>query len=437
MAYQKKMIRVGAYLTFLALVCLVMTWQPAFAQAPLQIRDVQVLNTNGNRICQHVYDPTTGTYALAWQSPPLEGSHSVRIGDVDNDGAKEIVASVLWQNRTETIKVGKKTTTQTWGSFRIESVENRSAFESGPSWSSDIPGEILNSLPNDSYIADVDNDSMPGLPDNELVLIRSTELDSRSYFPGERTIPILEHICTYPSFLFSLDVGDADNIVGNEIVVVARELSSSLRIWKHLPDHTWEQKIADPVPSSLWEPGATYAGVTYMRVRNADNSDGNEIIATGNNQRLMVWKYDGSGYRLTSWSDPLPPGTMAYGIDSGNLDGDSLNEVVISLWGGKKYPARLVVLSYEGDKWVVKNAYNSYYGDQRDLRLGDLNGDLRSEVALNNGSDPQGLEDPRVHRLFDRRGLLPGGLRRSWIWILEGRDPVADGSGSTHPVRPS
>ena len=389
MTYQK-MMRVGASLTFFALICLIMAWQPASAQTPLQIRDVQVLNTNGNRICQHVYDPTTGTYALAWQSSPLEGSHSVRIGDVDNDGAKEIVASVLWQNRTETIKVGKKTTTQTWGSFRIEVFENGAAFGSGPSWSYDIPGEVLNSLPNDSYIADVDNDSLPGYPDNELVLIRSTELDL-FHFPGERTDPILEHICTYPSFLFSLDVGDADNIVGNEIVVVPGN-SSSLRIWKHLPDHTWEQKIADPVPSSLWEPGATYAGVTYMRVRNADNSDGNEIIATGNNQRLMVWKYDGSGYRLTSWSDPLPPGTMAYGIDSGNLDGDSLNEVVISLWGGKKYPASLVVLSYEGDKWITKNTYNSYYVDQRDLRMGDLNGDLRPEVALNNGGDPQGLK---------------------------------------------
>jgi hypothetical protein len=248
----------------------------------------------------------------------------------------------------------------------------------------------MNSLPNDSYIADLDNGSVIGAPHNELVLIRSTELDL-FHFPGESTVPIVEHICTYPSFLFSLEVGDADNLGDNELVVVPGN-SSSLRIWKHLPDHSWEQKMADPVPSSLWEPGATYTGVTYLRVRDADNLAGTEIIATGNNQRLMVWKYDDSGYRLTSWSDPLPPGTMAYGIDSGNLDGDSLNEVVISLWGGRKYPARLVVLSYEAGKWITKNTYNSYYVDQRDLRMGDLDGDLRPEVALNNGGDPEGLK---------------------------------------------
>jgi hypothetical protein len=369
---------------------LVAAWRPTYGQNPLQIQNVQVLNTNANHICQHVFDLTTQTYVLAWQSAPLEGYHSVRIGDIDNDGAKEIVASVLWQNRTETIKVGKKTTTQTWGSYRIEVFENGAAFDGGPSWSYDIPGEVLNSLPNDSYIADVDNDSLPGYPDNELVLIRSTELDL-FHFPGQQTEPSKEHLFTYPAFLFSLEVGDADNDGFNELVVVPGN-SSSLRIWKHLPDHLWEQKTADPVPSSLWEPGATYAGVTYLKVRDADNLAGREIIATGNNQRLMVWKYDGGGYRLISWSDPLPPGTMAYGIDSGNLDGDNLNEVVISLWGGKKYPARLAVLSYEGDKWITKNAYNSYYADQRDLRLGDLDGDLRPEVALNNGGDPAGLK---------------------------------------------
>jgi hypothetical protein len=84
---------VGVSLTFLVVVCLFFGWQPASAQTPLQIRDVQVLNTNSNRICQHIYE--NGLYKLAWQSAPLEGYHSVRIGDIDNDGAKEIVASVL------------------------------------------------------------------------------------------------------------------------------------------------------------------------------------------------------------------------------------------------------------------------------------------------------------------------------------------------------
>lgn len=386
----KKTARVGTSLTFFVVVCLMFGWQPLSAQSSLQIRNVQVLNTYGNRVCQHIFDPSDQTYKLAWQSAVLEGTPSVRLGDIDNDGQKEIVASVYYLSRTETVIVGKKRTTIEYYNFRIHVFEYGAANGGNPSWSTGELGEMSNTLINDSYVADVDNDSLPQLPDNELVMIRSKNLEVY-HFIGSSGAYERETLQTYPSFLYSLEIGDADNLGDNEIVVVPGN-SSSLRIWKHLPDHTWDQKIADPVPSSLWEPGATYTGVTYLKVRDADNLAGKELIATGNNQRLMVWKYDGSGYRLTAWSDPLPPGTMAYGIDSGNLDGDSLNEVVISLWGGKKYPARLVVLSYEGGNWITKNTFNSYYIDQRDLRMGDLNGDLRPEVALNNGGDPEGLK---------------------------------------------
>jgi hypothetical protein len=381
--------RLLVVIPFLIVSFIVVAWHPSYAQEPLQIRNVQVLNTDGNCICQHVFDLDTQTYKLAWQSAPVEGSCSVRIGDIDNDGVKEIVASVLYQTRTETIKVGKKFTTQTWSSFRIEIFENGAEYGGGPDWYYDIPGEVLNALPNDSYIADVD----AFYPGKELVLIRSTELDV-FHFPAQEAIPVQEHLCSYPSFLFSLEVGDADNDEQNEIVVVPGN-SSSLRIWKRLVDGSWQQKVADSVPSSLWGKGMSYCGVTYMRIRNADNLgdvDKNEIIATGNNQRLMVWKYDGSEYRLTSWSDEMT-GTMAYGIDSGDLDGNGFNEVVISLWGAKKYPARLVVLTYEDPNWVVKNSYDSYYINQRDLRMG-VDGDMSAlpAIALNTGTNSAGLK---------------------------------------------
>jgi hypothetical protein len=371
--------RLLVVMPFLIVLFIVVAWHLSYAQSPLQIRDVQVLNTNGNCVCQHVFDPDTQTYMLAWQSAPVEGSCSVRIGDIDNDGDKEIVASVLYQTRTETVKTGKKPITQMWSSFRIEVFENGTGYGGGPSWYYDIPGEVLSALPNDSFIADLDGDSLPGYPDNELILIRSTELDV-FHFPGECTIPIQEHLCSYPSFLFSLEVGDADNDGQNELVVVPG-YCSSFRIWKHLPDHTWEQKIADPVPSG---------NVCYMRVRNVDNLPGNEIIAIGDRQ-LVVWKYDGNNYRLSSSSADIS-GTTAYGIDSGDLDGDGFNEVVINVWGTKKSPARVVVFVYEDSDWVLENSYNSYYNDQRDLLLGDLDGDGRPEVALNNGGDPAGLK---------------------------------------------
>lgn len=385
----QRVIRAGVTLALLVFLALSVGALQTFAQSPLRIGNVQILNINSNCVCQHIYDNATGQYRLAWQSAPLEGlylenHYSVRLGDIDNDGVREIVASVKYSERTETIKVGKRTTTQTWGLFRVEVFEDGAEYGGGPTWFFDIPGEVRNSLPNDSEIADIDNDG-----DRELVLIRSTELDTFHFF-GQGLAPVVEHLWTNPSFLTSLEVGDADNDAKNELIVVPGN-SSSIKIWKHNDDHSWGQTIVDPVPSSLWGQGMSYCGVPYVRVRNADNVAGNEIIATGNNQRLMVWKYDGAGYRLVSWSQELVA-SMACGIDSGDLDGDGESEVVIDLWGARKYPARLVVLAFENGGWVVRISYNSFYGDQRDLLLADPDADGSPEVAVNNHGIPGGLK---------------------------------------------
>jgi hypothetical protein len=162
-------------------------------------------------------------------------------------------------------------------------------------------------------------------------------------------------------------------------------------VWKHFPDDHWTSTAGEPIPSTLWASGMTYAGMACQRICDVDNDTFNEVIATGNNQRLMVWKYNNGAYEMVSWSPELIA-SMAYGLDCGDLNGDGSAEVVMDLWGAKKYPARLVVLANDATGWPVKNSYSTNYGDQRDLRMGDLDGDGLPEVVMNNHGTPAGLK---------------------------------------------
>lgn len=345
----------------------------------LRIAPVQILNTNGNRVCQHVFDSSSGTYRLAWRSADLGGIPSVRLGDVDNDGQLEIVASVYYVSRI----AGKKPNQTTYYDSRIYAFRSGAAFNAGPDWSTGELGELPNTLVLDSWVGDVDNDGS-----NEFALIRTNLLEVYHIIHG--TGPdaafTVQSLRSYPNWLFSMEVGDADNRGDNEILVAC---AGQPFVWK-CTNGQWLETAADPVPTAYYGAGMTSVGLTYLRVRNADNAPGNEIIATGNNQRLMVWEHDGGGYKWSSVSADLN-GSMTYGIDSGNVDGDTLNarEVVVNLWGTKKLPARIVIMAFEGGVWVLKNTYNCGYADLRDMRVGDLDGDGRAEVALQcNGPTP-------------------------------------------------
>jgi hypothetical protein len=345
-------------------------WNAANAQgSALQVRDTQVLHTWGNIIHQYVYE--NGVYKLAWQSADLGGQVNARIGDIDNDGIKEIVASVLY-SRSERVK-GKNVS---YYDYQILVFENGVLNNGGPSWQTARLGERTDAIINDSCIADVNNDGI-----NKLVMLRSNRLEVyKIESPGSYSVEVLK---IYPSFLFSLGVGDADNLGGNEIVAVS---GGTAYIWKH-QDTGWREWTAEAIPPQLYGSGMTSLTLTYLKVKDADNLPGNEIIATGNNQRLMVWKYQNDAYKLDSYSPDLNA-DMAYGIDSGDIMGTGFQDVAINLWGTKKLSPRVVILRFENGSWVVKNTYVSGYFDQRDLRAGNLDTQIGDEIVLLNGGAP-------------------------------------------------
>ena len=378
--------RATLMLTLVTAACLILGLTLSRAQTqgnPLVFQTVQVLNAYENRVCQHIYNGTD-SYRLAWQSAPLENHSSIRMGDVDNDGSEEIVASLSYLHHTE----GSKKNLVGYYGYRIHVFEQGAAFDGGPSWSVDLPYVLRSNFLRECWIGDVD----PSHPGNELVLMHTYRLAvfniDRDPSTGEVSLTG-ECIGTYANATDSIDVGDADNDGNKEIVV---ESGQRPWVWKWTggSPSRWTQYETALVP--LEEYGdADVLNLTHVRVRDVDDLPGNEIISTGTNERLMVWRWQGGSYEwITAGPDLI--GNMAYGLDCGDVNGDGRGEVVLSVWsigaGRNRRPQRVITLTYGGGGYTVANTHSSDYVRVQDLRVADLTGDFRAEVILNDTVAP-------------------------------------------------
>lgn len=320
---------------------------------------------SSGKVFQYKY--VDSEYMDTWASDSVGVSGRVTsIGDVDTDGLKEITTVVNYLIREESSGKGKNKVVTRYYDQKIF------IFETGdsgiPCWESQYLGEST-SMVRDTIIADVDNDH-----ENELVILKGKNIeifkieewgDSYSFTP--------EHVGIFPEYdhiIFTIDVGDADNDGEKELVLAMFEIGAPI-IWKY-KDGTWEEIIAEQI--SIYNKKIGFLGIDYARVRDADDLPGNEIIAGGNNNRLMVWKYDeGNGiYKSVFISDDL--GAFTQGVDAGDINGDGQNEVVI---GGEA----INIFKYSGGTYYLVNSA-SLEGGLIDLVVGDLDNDGKDEIAL-------------------------------------------------------
>ncbi len=230
---------------------------------------------------------TLGIYRDTWASLKTEDKFpSVCTGDADNDGQPEIIAAV------NTGK-GKRINLYKTGSL------------GSPGWQSPYFAKTAGSVLG-IRVGDVDGDGK-----NELVMnigsyiwIYRVERNGSSVsFTFLWTSPVLARM------IWTIDIGDGDNDGDNEIVLASSGGNAPV-ILKYAGTNTWAPQPIEPM---------SFLGMADVaKVRNVDEYPDNEILVSGNNNKVMIWKHDGSMYRLVAVSQDL--GGFTQGVDAGEID---------------------------------------------------------------------------------------------------------------------
>jgi hypothetical protein len=329
---------------------------------PLDMSQKQIVMYNHlGRIYQFKY--ADGIYYNTWVSEtlPISGTGGISVGDADNDGMPDITAVVKNDGR------GKKFA-------KIYMYKHGS--QGAPDYVSSDFGRSFSNI-HDSIIADADDDGQ-----NELII---ADEDNIKIFRWDGSDFInIWNSPSYPSKIYSVDVGDADNDGLNEIVLAAFFTDSAV-ILESLGNDVWgNEQMTEPIPEEYYRPGFEWLAIDYAKVRNADNIPGNEIVAGGNNNRLMIWKHnkENGEYDIVFISEDL--GGFTQGADAGDIDGDGFNEVITLdadytndiLHNVYRFDYDAVEETYDQSTIYSHNHYLNY------LALGSIDDDSIDEIVL-------------------------------------------------------
>jgi hypothetical protein len=374
----------------------------------LQIAGEGLASPSNVFLCEYTGDGATGEFKVVWESDEVNVTGlNVRIGDIDNDGQKEVVAL-----HTTTTVVGKGNKKQTLYSHEVLIFENGDSEV--PTSRMSLEGlECYHGPVHEIRIADVDNDADGH---NELILMKSgssggvfevygvTQIDENSHEIGR----LFSSEVYSGGLLWNLEVGDADNDAENEILISRSKTTRPLILefngdgWDQVGDNMIEPTGPD---EAFWEDGTL--NINVMKVRDVDGDGDNEIIAGGNSGWLMIWKFD-EGYYDKVFSVGVAPGSFrnsglfTWAMDAGDIDGDDYNEIVVGLFGGALTCEAIRIYKYAGgtNYLEVTLTLPAVLTDRigvDDVRVGDLDGDGIAEIVTGQDGltiyryDPSGL----------------------------------------------
>jgi len=321
--------------------------------AALNTEGIQIVTVGDERrLYQIKYQD--GTYQNTWVSHLADVDlKGVCIGDLENDGVKEIIAA------SKSKKRGKD-------QWQLHMYKNGSWGE--PFYTSPFLG-ISTMFKISLQIADADNDMGNG---NELIAGMGKHIEIYRWTGNEFTMVWASR--EFIGGIYYIDVGDADNDGQNEILVTPISTPTPI-ILKYLGNDTWgDEQSIDPVDINCLD---------VTRPRDSDNimdefgNYDNEIIAGGCNSKLMVWKYnkDISHYESVFISDTLDHFTQ--GIDAGNIDNDEKNEVIVGTAGDE---GLIYVFKYTNGEYFLVGSW--FAGGCDSLLVGNLDNDPEDEVVV-------------------------------------------------------
>jgi len=338
---------------------------------------LQIVGSNSDigKVFQFKFE--NGKYVDTWASKKIEEEGTVimprpDIGDVDQDGEKEIVTVVLYKYLP-------------YSGWDQKILMYKNGSDGTPYYESEHFGYSGDTYVNYAILADVNNDGM-----DELIFSKRSWVEIYKWngvaFEKKWTSP------EYNYLVFRVDVGDADNDGKNELVLAMFEIRAPI-IWKFNENFIGDEVVAEPI--NVLPSHSDILGIDHARVRDADNDGLNEIIAGGNNSRLMVWKYlwdENLGtfrYKSIFISEELSGFTQ--GVDAGDVDGDGDNEVLVGTAVGSEdrlYIFDLVLVDPDNKTYSLE-LIDSLKLDSGvgELSLGDIDNDYKAEIAVKAGSN--------------------------------------------------
>lgn len=326
---------------------------------PLQLDHVRSQIVSGSDISDkkaYLISYVDSVYENSWTSNVHDNFvYATSIGDVDNDGYKEII----------TVVSAKKMTgppSQRYSHKKIFVYEDGSKGD--PSYTSYDLGYLKRAIW-DSTIADADNNGF-----NEVILAAGDHIEIYEWNGSD-----FSHLWTGPAYdvtVWSVDVGDANNDGINEVVAAISHFGSAI-IYEHLGNNSWGNSVTTESIGVF--------NIDQAKVRDADNDGINEIIGGGTSNRLNIWKYSHSdgAYVNVFLSEDL--GGFTQGVDAGDIDGDTYNEVVVGT-SGMGGNGMVYVFEYDSsmDTYVIRDSIScSGVGT---LSVGDIDHDGKDEIVV-------------------------------------------------------
>lgn len=329
-------------------------------------------------------NPNTGGYEVMWDSVEINNtSHNVCIGDVDNDGNKEITALHLIETVT-----GKGKNKQTLYTHELLIFEDGDLRE--PTSRLVLEGETVCVPADGMWIADVDNDSQ-----NELIVLKSGS--NAGHFEvyritqtvaGHSLSRLYADTCEVytDGGIWGLEVGDVDIDLENEILLSRFHTTRPFILefngsgWTPFGE-TYIEPTGPDEAAPFFDDGTLNFNV--IKVRDVDGDGYNELIAGGNSGWLMIWKFDGTHYYKV-FSQCVHPDHFTWALDASDVDGDNMNEIVIGLGSGGLITDAIRVYEFDGSTYVeltlqLQESAPSIGLDH--IQLGDFDGDGMAEIV--------------------------------------------------------